>query len=116
MWLGVHGVSSFRDDGDMRDARPFLAHHLRNRADQMEAELGIAVHWLARWVENLPAGDTRMQRIARTDALAYSDGHMVDGDEAAAVIDEYAASALSARERWLEEYTSAVELFWSKRP
>lgn len=103
------------NDETMRDARPFRAQHLRQRADEHDRELGVALHRLARWVENLPAGDARMGRIAETDALDYSDGDMVDGAEAAAPVDAYGAEAIAARERRLDEHASAVERFCSDK-
>ena len=99
----------------MRDARPFLAHRLRQQADDQERDLSVAIHRLARWVENLPAEDPRMARIAGTDALNYADGSMEVGNDASALVDEYATEAVRARERWLDAYAAAVERFWSER-
>src|SRR5215510_4370761 len=60
-----------RDTRHMRDARPFVAHHLRQRANERRESNGDALHELARWVENLPARDPRMARIEATAALGY---------------------------------------------
>jgi hypothetical protein len=96
-----------------RDARPFVAHHLRQRANELAERNGAAVHALARWVENLPARDPRMARIEMTDALDYDDGSFLGGPESGALIDAYAAEDAAARDRWLEDYASAVSRFWS---
>ena len=91
-----------------RDARPFLAHHLRERADARERD-GSALHDLARWVENLPADDSAMRRIAATDALDYSDGCFVCGAVSNAIIDAYQRDTPIARREWLMEFAEAVE-------
>lgn len=96
-----------------RDARPFVAHHLRQRANEPDARNGGALHELARWVENLPARDPRMARIEMTDALDYDDGSFSGGPESEALIDTYSAADASARDRWLENFAAAVVGFWS---
>ena len=97
-----------------RDARPFVAHHLRRRADARRDENGAALHELARWVENLPAGDLRMARIAATGALDYDDGSFVGGPEAEALIVAWEASGgPEARERWLDGFAAAVAEHWA---
>ena len=96
----------------MRDARPFVAHHLRQRADQLAERNGSALHLLARWVENLPARDPRMARIEETDALGYEDGAFTGGPESEALIDAWAGDD-AGRDDWLERYSAAVARFWS---
>ncbi|MDP9333420.1 MAG: hypothetical protein M3Q30_08950 [Actinomycetota bacterium] len=97
----------------MRDARPFVAHHLRQRADQLAERNGSALHLLARWVENLPARDPRMTRIEKTEALGYDDGAFTGGPESEALIDAWVAEDNAGRDDWLEEYAAAVARFWS---
>ena len=97
---------------DARDARPFVAHHLRQRANELTAANRPAVHALARWVENLPAGDSRMARIETTDALNFDDGSFVGGPESDALIDVYVDDS-DTRQHWLDDYAAAVVRFWS---
>ena len=97
---------------DARDARPFVAHHLRQRANELAWRNGEALHALARWAENLPARDSRMARIEATDALDYEDGSFEGGPESEALIDAYEAGDDAARDRWLEDYAAAVARFW----
>lgn len=92
----------------MRDARPFLAHHLRQRANARMDCNGAALHLLARWVENLPSGDPRTARIARTDALDYGDGSFDGGAASEALIDGFSGDGAEACERWLDEFTDAL--------
>src|SRR5438874_749640 len=91
-----------------RDARPFLAHHLRERADALDRNHE-ALHDLARWVENLPADEPAMLRIASTDALDYSDGTFRCGAAAIALLDAYQADVPAARPAWLAAFAEAVE-------
>jgi hypothetical protein len=94
----------------VRDARPFLAHHLRSRGDARQDRNGAAIHLLARWVENLPSGDPNMARIAGTDALNDADGSVVLGPDAEALIDSWESEAVpSDRDLWLEQLAAAVE-------
>ena len=95
-----------------RDARPFVAHHIRQRANERARQNGGALHELARWVENLPAQDRRMVRIETTDALDYDDGGFSGGPECEALIDTYAVGDAAGRDRWLEECAAAVTRFW----
>ncbi len=97
-----------------RDARPFLAYHLRQRANERADANGAQLHRLARWVENLPAGDRRMARIEATDALGYHDGNFVGGDESEALIDSYAGGEdRQVRERWFDAFADAVVRYWA---
>jgi hypothetical protein len=96
-----------------RDARPFLAHHIRQRANEPARQNGGALHELARWVENLPARDPRMAHIEVTDALDYDDGGFSGGPESEALIDAYATGDAAARDRWLDDYAAAVARFWA---
>ena len=97
-----------------RDARPFVAHHLRRRADARQEANGADLHALARWVENLRAGDGRMACIAATNALGYDDGFFVGGPGSDLLIDGWVASDdLAARERWLDEFAHAVADYWA---
>ena len=91
-----------------RDARPFLAHHLRERADARDHH-GSALHDLARWVENLPGDDPAMLRIASTEALDYSDGGFVCKAASNALIDAYQRDAPASRRQWLAWFADAVE-------
>jgi hypothetical protein len=96
-----------------RDARPFLAHHIRRRASEPARRNGGALHELARWVENLPPRDPRMARIEATDALDYDDGGFSGGAESEALIETYATGDAAARDRWLHDFAAAVARFWS---
>ena len=70
---------------------------------------GTDLHVLARWVENLPAGDPRMERIAAEDVLDYSDGSFTGSDESEVLIDAFAGGEdPEARERWLARFADAV--------
>ena len=98
----------------MRDARPFLAHYLRQRADGRADRNGADLHLLARWVENLPARDRRMARIEATDALGYRDGSFTPGAEGDGMIDSYASGVdPNTREQWLDRFADAVARFWA---
>jgi len=67
------------------------------------------LHLLARWVENLPARDTRMARIEATDALNYVNGELRTGAEAEALIDGYTGGDdADARDAWLASFADAV--------
>jgi len=90
-----------------------VAHHLRQRAEERVRENGGALHELARWVENLPARDPRMARIETTDALDYDDGGFTGGPESEALIDSYSSGDAAARDRWMDDYATAVARFWS---
>src|SRR5207245_10194917 len=92
-----------------RDARPFLAHHLRENADTRLDRNGDALHDLARWVENLPADDPTMRRIALTDALDYADGCFVCGAASRALVRTYQEDTSAGREAWLGQLAEAVE-------
>jgi len=92
-----------------RDARPFLAHHLRECADARLESNGEALHLLAREVENLPSDNADMRRIAATDALDYANGAFVCGPAATALIDEYRVDAPSKQRKWLARFAAAVE-------
>ena len=93
-----------------RDARPFVAHHLRRRADERSGLQGADLHALARWVENLSVADTRMARIAGTDALGYEDGSFEAGPAGEAEIAAWVVSNdPMACDRWLDRFAAAVE-------
>ena len=97
-----------------RDARPFLAHHLRRRADERGVTGGADLHLLARWVENLPARDPRLALIEATPALRYSDGSFDGGDAAEALIATCTVGHdIAAREIWLERFAAAVRDHWA---
>jgi hypothetical protein len=96
-----------------RDARPFVAHHLRQRADQHDVVDPEGIHLLARWVENLPARDPRMAAIEATDALGYADGSFDGGPEAEELIRNcHVGADPVAREPWLEGFADAVRRHW----
>jgi hypothetical protein len=97
----------------VRDARPFLAFHLRRRAEERADSNRADLHRLARWVENLPARDPNMARIEATPALGYDDGSFTGGDEAEDLIRSYVVDFdLEARRRWLGRFADAVVRFW----
>jgi hypothetical protein len=98
---------------EARDARPFLSHHLRRRANERAEQNGDDLHLLARWVENLPARQPDMVRIEATNALGYDDGSLTGGPDSEALIETYETAEPSNREQWLTAYASAVERFWS---
>jgi hypothetical protein len=96
-----------------RDARPFLAHHLRRRADTGDVADPRGLHLVARWVENLPPGDARMAAIEATDALGYADGSFDGGPEAEDLITACEVGGdVDAREAWLEGFADAVRRYW----
>jgi len=97
-----------------RDARPFVAHHLRRRADARDVSDPEAVHVVARWVENLPAGNKNMATIEATGALGYEDGSFDGGPEAEELITACRLGAdVEAREDWLGRFAEAVYRYWS---
>jgi hypothetical protein len=109
----IRGGEEFVSDST-RDARPFLAHYLRQIADARDASDPAGIHLLARWVENLPAGDPRMITIAATDALGYSDGSFEGGEEAAELVRTCAVGGdMLARETWLASFADAVRRHWT---
>jgi hypothetical protein len=92
-----------------RDARPFLAHHLRRRADALPGVSGAGLHELARWVENLPTGEPRMKSIATMNGLDYADGSFVCGPAAEALISAWDGFAdVADRERWLDAFAATI--------
>ena len=93
-----------------RDARPFVAHHLRRRADERPGmESAADLHALARWVENLPVDDVRMVRIAETDSLCYEDGSFEAGRAGEEAIAAWVASDdPMACDLWLDSFAAAV--------
>ena len=96
-------------DVDRRDARPFLAHHLRECADLRMDTNGADLHALARWVENLPADDHRIVRVAICAELDYSNGTFKGGVASESLIDSYQpGDDAGARNRWLELFAVAV--------
>lgn len=97
----------------VRDARPFLAHHLRSRANARSGANGDALHALARWVENLPAQDQHMARIEVTEALGYDDGSFTGGAASEQLIAAYVTDVESQRERWLDDFSNVVARFWA---
>jgi hypothetical protein len=97
-----------------RDARPFLAHHLRARADAGDAMDPAGLHLLARWVENLPPNDPRMAAIEATNALGYDDGSFDGGPESEELITGCEVGAdVVARDGWLERFADAVRRNWA---
>jgi hypothetical protein len=96
----------------MRDARPFVAHHLRQRANERRTSNGDALHALARWIENLPARDPRMARIEATGALDYDDGTLTGGAQSEALVESYTDEGDHGRELWLDRYADAVSRAW----
>ena len=98
---------------DQRDARPFLAFHLRRRAEERLDHNGRVLDLVARWVENLPARDPQMRRIEHTRALDYSDGTFHGGTESEALIDRCTETDVQAWKRWLEAFADAVERHWN---
>src|SRR5262245_51200231 len=98
---------------EMRDARPFLSHHPRRRANERAEQNGDDLHVLARWVENLPSHHPDMARIEVTNALDYEDGSLTGGPQSEALIETYATEGTPDREQWLTAYACAVVRFWS---
>ena len=98
---------------ELRDARPFLSHHLRRRGNERADKNGRDLHVLARWVENLPSHHPDMARIEATNALGYRDGSVTGGPESEVLIEAYGADGVPHQEQWLAAYASAVERFWS---
>jgi hypothetical protein len=96
----------------LRDARPFLAFHLRACAERADETHGDRLSLLARWVENLPADMAPMRRIEATEALDYSDGSWHGGPEAEGLIDSYSATDEQGSAAWLEAVAAATERFW----
>jgi hypothetical protein len=92
----------------LRDARPFLAFYLRSRANDRDDTNGADLHALARWVENLPAGEPHMQRIERTETLDYTAGGFLCGPTAARLVETYRAADDAGALRWLDAFTDAV--------
>ena len=97
----------------MRDARPFLAHHLRVRADERSDTNGADLHLLARWVENLPVGDPSMEAIAATNALGYSDGSFDGGPDLEELVHAYIDSGDAGRAAWVVAAADAVVRHWA---
>ena len=95
-------------DAEAHDARPFLAHHLRERADLRNETNGAHLHSLARWVENLSANDSRMAAIAAAAELDYDSGAFCGGQTAETLIDDFHGDDPSVRDRWLNEFAAAV--------
>jgi hypothetical protein len=98
---------------EARDARPFVSHHLRRRANGRAEQNGDDLHLLARWVENLPSHHPAMARIEATNALGYDNGSLAGGPQSEALIDTYQVEEAPDPEAWLAVYASAVERFWS---
>src|SRR5438128_5588456 len=97
-----------------RDARPFLAQHLRSWADRPDTPNSDDLHALARWIENLPAGNPQMAILEATDALGLDDGSFGGGAEAEALISGYdPGEGLAAREGWLARFADAVRRYWA---
>lgn len=92
-----------------RDARPFLAHHLRECADTRTDDNGAALHLLARWIENLPSDNAAMARIGVAATLDYERGLFVCGAAATALINDYRNDSPSNRRVWLMSFADAVE-------
>ena len=90
-----------------RDARPFLAHHLRQRGDERKDLNGADIHQLARWVENLPADDGRMARVEATEAIDYRDGSVNVGPDATALIEGWVGDADT--DLWLDRFARVIE-------
>ena len=97
-----------------RDARPFLAQHLRGWADRDDTPNADDLHSLARWVENLSSGNPQMAILEATDALGFDDGSFRGGEEAEALIGGYdAGDDIAARETWLARFADAVRRYWA---
>ena len=101
-------------DAEARDARPFLAHHLRERADLRVEANGAQLHALARWVENVSAHDPRMAAIALAAELDYGSGAFHGGHTAEALIDDFRGDDPESRDKWLDEFAVAVQRGTSK--
>lgn len=91
------------------DARPFVAHHLRERADEPGRPNTAALHALARWAENVPKNNAAMVRIASCGALDYTSGELSVGPEARRAVDGYEADEPATRGAWLDRFASAIE-------
>jgi hypothetical protein len=92
-----------------RDARPFVAFYLRARADERLTTNGMALHALARWVENLPGGDEAMRRIEATNALDYEHGDLRVGAATVRIVDEFREDSPGGYESFLSAFAAAVE-------
>jgi hypothetical protein len=90
------------------DARPFVAFFLRARADERLAVNGMALHSLARWVENLPSGNAAMHEIEATDALNCENGALRVGARALAIVDAYDEDSDAARDDFLIDFAAAI--------
>ena len=97
---------------DQRDARPFLAFHLRHRADARLDLNGDVLSLVARWIENLPARHPDMRRIEATGALDYSDGSFHGGPDSEALIERCSGGDAQSWKPWLEAFTDSVERHW----
>ena len=89
-----------------RDARPFLAHYLRQLGDERQHLNGVDIHQLARWVENLPANDPRMVRVEATDVIDYRDGSVHLDPDAVLLIEEWVGGA--DKDLWLDRFTRVI--------
>jgi hypothetical protein len=95
-----------------RDARPFLAFHLRACAERAVDKNGELLLLVARWVENLPAGNAQMRRIEATGSLDYADGSWHGGPAADRLIASLSASDEAGWTEWLRAFADAVEAHW----
>jgi hypothetical protein len=68
----------------------------------------MALHSLARWVENLTAGNPAMRQIETADVLNYEDGALRVGAQSIAVVDAYVEDSDAAREAFLQEFSVAI--------
>jgi hypothetical protein len=95
-----------------RDARPFLAFHLRACAERAADTNGELLLLLARWVENLPAGNAQMRRIEATGSLDYTDGSWHGGPTGDRLIESFSATDETGWTAWLMALADAVEAHW----
>jgi hypothetical protein len=91
------------------DARPFVAHYLRECANERSDRNGDDLHALARWAENRPRDDESMLRIASTGALDYRDGSLRCGDAPRRLVDSYRDDGEKSRSEWLALFAEAIE-------
>ena len=94
----------------LRDARPFLAHHLRTIGDQRLHDNGPAIHALARWVENLPARHHEMHRLEAADRLLYGNGTVAVGSQTSAFLSSTSDSdaTIGLRDHWLARLVDTI--------
>ena len=108
--MTTHNARTASPPAELRDARPFLAHHLRTIGDERLQENGAAIHALARWVENLPVHNPEMHRLEAANCLRYCNGGIVMGSQSSAFLASSSDSdaAIDFREHWLTRLVDTI--------